>query len=56
MTRGCGSDPSWAQVDDAVPDILTAAWRLRLVDGAKPDELANAVTMRWATLRRERGK
>lgn len=53
---GRGSDPSWAQIDDAVSDNLTAAWRLRLVDGAKLDKLADAVTMRWAALRRERGK
>lgn len=44
--------PSWHPVDDTVPDVLTAAWRRRLFDGASPEELATKVMERWTTDRK----
>lgn len=40
--------PGWEPVDDAVPDVLTAAWRLRLIDGKDPNTLAADVKQRWS--------
>lgn len=41
--------PGWTPADDAVPDVLTAAWRLRLIGTADPDQLATEVKKRWST-------
>jgi hypothetical protein len=41
-------DPGWTSVDDAVPDALTAAWRLRLVGQLKPVDLAENLKERWS--------
>jgi hypothetical protein len=41
-------EPGWTSVDDAVPDALTAAWRLRLVEGVNPVTLADNVKKRWS--------
>jgi hypothetical protein len=46
-------DPGWTPLDDAVPDILTAAWRLRLVDGQSPLDLAAEVKRRWSVRLKE---
>jgi hypothetical protein len=46
-------DPGWTPLDDAVPDILNAAWRLRLVDGQSPQDLADDVKRRWSVRLRE---
>jgi hypothetical protein len=40
--------PGWTSVDDAVPDALTAAWRLRLVQGKDPAVLAADLKERWS--------
>jgi hypothetical protein len=42
-------DPGWTSVDDAVPDALTAAWRLRLDENANPVGLADNVKKRWSS-------
>ncbi len=40
--------PGWNPTSDAVPDVLTAAWRLRLRQDNDPDVLANQVKRLWA--------
>jgi hypothetical protein len=40
--------PSWLPRDESVPDVLTAAWRMRLVDNEQPGDLANDVKERWS--------
>lgn len=44
--------PGWHPVEDAVPDVLTAAWRLRVLDGTSPEQLAAQVMTRWTTGRK----
>ncbi len=44
--------PGWSSPDDAVPDVLTAAWRLRLLPQTRPDQLAEQVKALWAQSRR----
>jgi hypothetical protein len=41
-------EPSWSQPENAVPDVLTAAWRLRLCDEVNPTELAADIKDRWS--------
>jgi hypothetical protein len=41
-------DPGWTSVDDAVPDALTAAWRLRLIEQLNPVTLAENLKERWS--------
>lgn len=40
--------PTWIPEDDAVPEVLTAAWRLRLVGAADPDVLAAEIKRSWS--------
>lgn len=42
------AEPSWNQPENAVPDVLTAAWRLRLCDQVNPTELAADIKDRWS--------
>ncbi len=39
--------PGWNPASDAVPDVLTAVWRLRLTQTNDPDELASQVKQLW---------
>lgn len=41
-------EPSWNSPENAVPDVLTAAWRLRLCDEVNPTELAADIKDRWS--------
>jgi hypothetical protein len=52
--RTGGPTPSWMPYDDAVPDVLTAAWRLRLFGEAR-DNLAENIKQRWSE-RQRRGR
>ncbi|MGW4210986.1 hypothetical protein ACWEIJ_23555 [Lentzea sp. NPDC004789] len=42
------AEPSWNPPENAVPDVLTAAWRLRLCDHVNPTELAADIKDRWS--------
>lgn len=50
--RTAKAGPGWHPVEDAVPDVLTAAWRLRVLDGTSPELLAADVMTRWTTGRK----
>lgn len=43
--------PDWQPYDNVIPDVLTAAWRLRL-RGEAPSNLAENIKLRWATRQR----
>ncbi len=42
------SAPGWITPEDAVPDALTAAWRLRLLPQTRPHDLAERVKQAWS--------
>jgi hypothetical protein len=44
--------PSWNPIDDAVVDVLTAAWRIRLEKSSQAVNLANDIKKRWSGNRR----
>jgi hypothetical protein len=41
------SGPGWNSEDDAVLDVLTAAWRMRLDGSADPERLAAEIKKLW---------
>ncbi|MEV6492377.1 hypothetical protein AB0M20_27705 [Actinoplanes sp. NPDC051633] len=49
--HGEKAGPAWTPVEDAVPDVLTAAWRTRLLHDAEdvdPVTLAESIKERWS--------
>jgi hypothetical protein len=42
----------WLPADEVVPDVLTAAWRLRLLSEQEPNDVAAEVQKRWFQARK----
>ena len=44
--------PLWSPEEHVVPDVLTAAWRLRLTSAQEPNGVAAEVQRRWSSRRK----